>query len=244
MDADLFPARVRDTAQLCERTATPRFLGFLTPSEAAVALTVIRGFSCKTAFFGGYESAERTVLACLPDWCEEPDFPITAVTLKYRTCDRLTHRDFLGSLMGLGITRESVGDILCEPGRAVIFLSNDILRYVTEQLRKVGAVGVEITPGAEEPLPQVSKKVSATDTVASLRLDCVVSALCGCSRKAASEYISHGLVRIGSVACDKGTHTVAAGDSVTVRGVGKFSIENVDSLSRKGRIILKYSKYV
>ena len=244
MDAELLPARVCDAANLCDRTDTPRFLGFLTPVEVARAVAVLKNNRCRYCFFGGYDSAERTVLGCLPDWCEEPDFPITAVTLRYRTCDRLSHRDFLGALMGLGLTRESVGDILVEPGRAVLFLLNEIAPYVLSQLEKVGAVGVTAESGFVSPLPQASKKVSASDTVASLRLDCVVAALCGCSRKTATEWIEDGKVSIRSVACDKVTHTVSAGDTVTVRGVGKFTVNNTDTFSRKGRIILQYSKYV
>lgn len=244
MDAALLPARVRDAAKLCDRTGTPRFFGFLTPSEAAQAVSVLKNDPCRYRLFGGYEMAERTVLACLPDWCEEPDYPITAVTLHFRACDRLSHRDFLGALMGLGLTRESVGDILVEAGRAVIFLLNDIAPYVLSQLEKVGAVGVTAEEGFCMPLPQASKKVSASDTVASMRLDCVVSALCGCSRKAATEWIEDGKVSIHSVACDKVTHTVLSGDSVTVRGVGKFTIDSADAFSRKGRIIMQYSKYV
>ncbi len=243
MDAAFLPARVRDLAERCERTAVPCFLGFLTPSEAATAQPILKNIGCKYRFFGGYDGAERTVLAVFPDWCDDPVFPFGAVTLNYRTCDRLTHRDFLGALMALGIVRESVGDILCESGRTVIFVRNEVARFVTEQLKKVGACGVTVYQGAETPLPQCSEKSETSDTVASLRLDCVVAALCGCSRKTAAEYIADGKVSIHSVACEKPTKTVVTGETITIRGIGKFIIGNTDAVSKKGRIILRYSKY-
>ena len=244
MDASLLPARVRDAANLCDRTNTPRFLGFLTPVETATALSVLEKCGCRVACFGGYEAAERVLVAVLPLWCDQPEFPLTAITVRYRPCDRLTHRDFLGALMGLGLTRESVGDILCEPGRTVAFLRKEVASFVLSQLEKVGSFGVTVAEDFQLPLPQCTEKKPGSDTVASLRLDGVIAALCACSRKTATEWITDGRVSVSSVACIKPTKTVATGDRISVRGVGKFVIENTDSVSKKGRIILQYSKYV
>lgn len=243
MDKQFLPARINDTFNLCERTGVPHFLGFLTESEAALAEDVLKGTTARYEFFGGYSEAERRMLACLPEWCEEADYPISAFTLNFRECDSLSHRDFLGSLMALGITRESVGDILVEKGRAVIFVSRDVSDFVKTQLEKVGRVGVEVLRGFSEPLPQHGKLIQCSDTVASLRLDCVVSAVASVSRNAACEMIESGMVSIDSVTCEKATRTVEKGDRVTVRGKGKFFIDDVSELSKKGRIILKYSKY-
>lgn len=243
MEPELLQARVTDTFTLCERTNVPHFLGFLTESEAASAEGVLRGTTARYAFFGGYEDAERRMLACLPEWCDEPDYPITAFTLKYRECDTLSHRDFLGSLMALGITRESVGDILVEKGRAVIFVCRDVAKFVGSQLEKVGRVGVTLTEGFTDPLPQHGERVECSDTVASLRLDCIVSAVAGVSRNIACELIESGMVSVDSVTSEKTTRTVEAGNRITVRGKGKFFIDDVSALSKKGRIILKYSKY-
>lgn len=244
MEDRLLPSRVNDIFTLCERTSVPHFLGFLTESEAAVAENILHRTTARYAFFGGYEDAERRMLACMPDWCEEPDYPITAFTLKYRECDALSHRDFLGSLMALGITRELVGDILVEKGRAVIFISRDVAKFVETQLEKVGRVGVTLAQGFAEPLPQHGELIGCSDTVASLRLDCIVSAVAGVSRNIACELIENGMVSVDAVTCEKTTRTVEAGNRITVRGKGKFFIDDVSALSKKGRIILKYSKYV
>ncbi len=243
MDSQLIRARIEDTYNLCTRSCVPHFLGFLTESEAAVADEMLKKFGADYRFWGGYEQAQRTMLVCLPDWCDAPDYPIVSVTVKFRECDKLGHRDFLGSLMSLGITRESIGDILVESGRAVLFLNDDIADYVISQIYKIGRVGVTLSKGFEEPLPEIGKLISMFCTVASLRLDCVVSALAGVSRNVACEMIETGLVSVNSIVCEKVTRIVAAGERITIRGKGKFLTDDVSATSKKGRIIFKYSVY-
>ena len=99
MESSVFDARVLDTARLCYQSGVPRFLGFLSPAEAALAVKALTGENVRYCFFGGFEGAERTMLGCLPDWCENPEFPITAVTFCFRKQDSVSHRDVLGTLM-------------------------------------------------------------------------------------------------------------------------------------------------
>lgn len=243
MDSELLPARIQDLKNACEKSLSPKFLGFLTSDELSVALKCLNSDN-GYAFFGGYNGAERTVLAFLPDWCEEPIYPITALTFKYRQCDILAHRDFLGSLMALGIARETVGDILIENGRAVVFVLNDIADFIVSQISKIGRVGVSIEKGYTGTLPSLSKKQSFSVTVASMRLDCVISALCGFSRKEATQKIADGYVTVNSINIEKSTYIVTPNSNVTVRQKGKFEITSCDEVSKKGRIILRYNKYV
>lgn len=244
MEPSVFTARVIDTVNSCERTSVPRFLGFLTPDEAATADKILKNSGVRYRFYGGFDIAERTILVCLPDWCDDVDFPIIPLTFTYRDCDELSHRDFLGTLMGLGIKRESVGDILVEKGRAVVFLKNDIADFVITQTQKVGNRGVMIKEGYDMPLPGAGVLSSFSDTISSPRLDSVISSLCKCSRNTACELIEDGRVSVNSLAVVKVTKTVACSDRITVRGKGKFIIDSINDLSKKGRIILKYSKYV
>ncbi len=243
MDIRLLPARIADLRLQCQKTSAPKFLGFLTPSESAVAAEILKNTSGHT-FFGGYPLAERTVLAFLPDWCEQPTFPIRAITFTYRKCDSLSHRDFLGALMALGINRETIGDILVEQGRAVVFVLDDIEAFVLSQVTKVGSVGVTLQKGYVEPLPTSDSLLTLSNTVSSLRIDCVVSALCGLSRSNAASAICNGTVSVNSIETTKTTSTVKSGDVITVRQRGKFKITSCDEHSKKGKIILKYSKYI
>ncbi len=243
MDSELLPARVNDLANLCHKTSSPKFLGFLTPSETAAVKSQAQSMG-RHNFYGGYLGAERTMLCFMPDWCDDPVYPITAFTFTYRNCDTLSHRDFLGALMALGITRETVGDILVEAGRAVVFVHSDVAGYVSSQINKIGNVGINMTQGYTEPLPSLGKKQQFTSSVASTRLDCVVAALCNASRSDAANRISEGLVSVNSVCCQKVTCTISDNDIVTIRQKGRFEIVSCDMHSKKGRIILKYNKYI
>lgn len=244
MDAELFKARIGDTADLCERTSTPKFLGFLTREEAILADKILNNRNIRYDFSGGYEDSERVFLGCFPDWCEDSFYPITALTFSYRKADTLAHRDVLGYLMSLGLKREAIGDILIEEGRAVAFLNDDVADFVLSQTEKVGRTGVKVTKGFVEPLPQRNELVEFSVTVASERLDCVVSALAGISRKTASEKIISGEVSINSVICEKVTAMVNEGDAVSIRKKGKFIIDSFGGKTKKDRVVINCKKYI
>lgn len=244
MDTEIFTARIHDTIDICERTNKPKFLGFVSREESVLIRRTLENRNADFILFGGYDSAERVMLGCFPEWDDEKKFPIVPITFNYRKNDMLSHRDFLGSLMGLGLTRDSVGDILVEEGRAVVFVSEDISGFVLSQLEKVGRTGVSLSLGYSSPLPQKSTLAELTTTVASKRLDCIVSALCNCSRGAAVEKIEMGAVSVNSVIQEKATKLVMFGDTVTVRGKGKFIITSLEDKTRKNRMVLKYQKYV
>lgn len=244
MELSLLKQRALDTVRLSETRNAPCFLGFLSPAEAAAVKEAVKNIGCSFCFFGGFEGAERLVFCCKPNWCEDPHFPIVGVTFIFRPADRLSHRDFLGALTGLGIAREKIGDILVEAGRAVAFLHKDILSFVLSQTEKIGSTGVRLSQGYSLPLPSLSKLADFKASVSSLRLDCVVSELVHVSRKEAAELLSLGYVSVNSVVCEKGTHSVRAGDSITVRRKGKFKIKSVDGITRKGKTVLEYQKYI
>lgn len=244
MDEKTFAARVNDAAKLTVRTGKPHFLGFLTISESSAANDILKTLAVRFAFFGGYDTAERVMLGCLPDWCENADFPICALTFAYNRNFSLSHRDFLGAFMSLGISRESVGDILVENGRAVAFLSTDICGYVKEQISKVGSVGVEISTGYAPPVPGASHRQDASATVSSLRIDCVLAAVCSLSRGRAAELIEDGTVSLNGIGVQKLSHTVCSGDRLTIRGKGRFDILSCENRSKKGKVILEYGRYI
>ena len=107
-----------------------------------------------------------------------------------------------------------------------------------------GRVGVTLKKGYEHPLPKVGEMVEQRVTVASERLDCVVSALIGVSRNKATEKIEQSLVTLNSVVTEKVTAKVTDGDVISVRSKGKFFIESLQDKTKKDRLILKYKKYV
>lgn len=243
MESEIFIARISDTYDISQKTSKPKFFGFLSREQAALAQKLLENRNAKYRLFGGYDDGERVMLGCLPDWCVEAEFPITAVTFTYREVDELRHRDFLGALMALGITRESVGDILVEKGRTVAFFKDEVVPFVLSNVDKIGRVGVTVNIGFSSPLPQGDTLALLSATVSSLRLDCVVSAVANLSRGKANELIEEGLVSVNSVVCEKSTKQIASGDALTVRGKGKFIISNTCQKTRKDKTVLEFKKY-
>lgn len=244
METELFKARIKDAADICVKASKSKYLGFLSAAEAVLAESLLKNAPCRTSFYGGYEGAERVMLGCFPDWMEEDSFPINSLTFKYRESDTLSHRDFLGSLMALGIKRETVGDILTEQGRAVVFVTDEICEYIKSQVTKIGRTGVTVTDGYIAPLPNGDKLAEFSDTAASDRIDCVISALCGFSRAGALAALSEGVVTVNSVTVSKPSKSVAEGDIISVRGKGRFLIGSLDGRTKKNRIVINYKKYI
>lgn len=244
MESGFFESRIRDSVEFCINNSVPKFVGFLTSEESAAAVNIVKS-RAKWQLFGGYENAERCMLGIFPEYmeCNSEIFPISAFTVTYKKEYKLSHRDFLGAIMSLGIKRETVGDILVEDGRAVIFCKDEILKFITSGLEKVGNVGVRIENSFTLPLPKQSEKITVTYTVASARLDATVGALIGTSRSKSSDIISEGLVSVNSVMCKKITQQVNGGDYVTVRGYGKYKIISVNDKTKKGRTVLISEKY-
>ncbi len=245
MEAGILKYRIDDILRQCENRSRPQFLGFLTPEEQSVSRSILK-HSENCMFFGDYEDAERVFVGVFPDFLQ-PDaahFPLTAITFKFREQDNLSHRDFLGAVLGLGLRRETVGDILIEKGRAVMFVSDDVCPFILNELRLVGRTGVTLMRGFMGELPSASVKAEQSFTVASLRLDCIVAALCGVSRSTAEELIEDGRVSVNSVFTEKTTRQISLGDKITVRGSGKFTVKDIGGTTKKGRVKIIIEKYV
>ena len=243
MDTDILLPRIKDTVDAVFRTDKPKYLGFLSLEEATFTKKYLINQNVNYSFFGGAKDCERTVLGCFPEWLSEPHFPITALLFTFREVYTLTHRDFLGALMSLGLRRETIGDILIEKGRAVVFLIEDIANYVLKNLTKVGKVGVMGQFFVTGVLPKRDALEECSATVASLRLDCVVSVLANCSRNTAVSMIESGLVSVNSQFCEKATKLISNSDAISVRHKGKFVIASTDKRTKKDRIVLNYKKY-
>ena len=238
-------ARVKDSLALCQKRGRPCFVGFLDEHQRAVTEPIVRAAGVASAYDGGYPDAQRTMLCvCPPDFpIEAAHFPLAALGFAYRAEAALTHRDFLGTLLACGVKREAIGDILCGTGRTVAFVSEDLLSFLQSQLTRVGGEGVRVCPHDDGPLPQTARLVDKRDTVASARLDCVVASLAGCSRSGAAERITAGLVSVNHLPCTSLSREVVAGDVLSIRGSGRFRIDGLGAVTKKGRLVLEAKQY-
>ena len=246
-ESKLLLAKVNDILRLSGEKNCPKFSGFLSLEEQSIIVPLTQGV--KAHLFGGYEDAERKMLGAMPDYITEPydAFPITAVRFSYPKEYSLSHRDVLGSLMALGIKRESVGDICFAKGLATVFVTREIAYYIAEQITKIGRVGVKaelLVPSVVASEFEAPVTQSVTFTVASPRIDAVLSALTGYSRAKAEQVIKDGLVFVNSLSVTKPTKQVAVNDKITLRGTGKFVITGSGNYSKKGREIITAEKYL
>ncbi len=243
----LLIAKAKDTIRLCEVRNAPKFMGFLSVSEASEIAKNIK--SANACFYGGYEDAERRMFGALPEYLHNSTdaFPIDPLKISYRVVDNLAHRDILGSLMSTGITRDKIGDIRFGTGFTIVFVSADISDYLIEQISKIGRVGVEITKIPIDDVQNAFPPPQFEDicfTVSSPRLDAIISNLIGVSRTKAEQMIIDGVVFVNSFTVDKAIKKVQSGDKITVRGYGKFIITETGSFSKKGREIIRTKKYI
>ena len=246
-ESKLLLAKINDLIRIRDLRNIPKFSGFLSPAEATIVETSVKAYDC--CFYGGYSNAERRMFGALPDYVSEPfeEFPITALLFEYRKVDVLSHRDFLGSIMATGISRDTIGDISIGTGFAIVFVAVEIAEYLIEQIVKIGRVGVAVkkipTNSINDYLEQ-PKTVILNFTVPSLRLDAVLCGLVGCSRSKAEACINEGKVFVNSFEITKATKQIKPGDYITLRGTGKFLIKSCNGLSKKGREIITAEKYI
>lgn len=243
-------AKVLDRAEQAERRNIPAATDFLSPQQQIQALDLLRlaGISETTYVLqGGYEGAERKILLFLPDWLEAEDAvsPIRCLRASFQENEKLTHRDFLGSLMGLGIVREKVGDILVGPDSADLLVLDSVAEFLLQSWTSAGRAKLRVS--AIEPdhlhIPAVQKK-EVRDTVSSLRLDAVASSGFRLARGKAAALIESGRVQLNWRECVKPDKLLEAGDVVSARGFGKFELAEVGGLTRKGRVSIVLRVYV
>ncbi|MBR4894433.1 MAG: hypothetical protein IKZ36_04465 [Kiritimatiellae bacterium] len=235
-------SRVEDTVRLCDKRGVPCFLGFLDLHEQAYAQQVFQSLHADSVLtlYGGYADAERIMLAVSPPQyvAEECDYPFSAVAFQYRAHRQITHRDVLGTLMSLGIRREAIGDILCGEGISVVFARNEIVDFICEHVDRIGGEGVSVIPYYDGDLPIQIEFESIRESVASPRLDSVVKALVRCSREQAAEMIRFGRVSVNHLPVESITKTIVEGDTISIRGCGRFHIDQIGPNTKKGRLAL------
>lgn len=221
--------------------------GFLSPREQQMAQYLF-GNEDGLRFFGGYDEAERRMLVFLPDYCDETalyeEGPVSCLEATFYHTETPSHRDFLGALMGSGITRECVGDIFVEDSLAHFFVTRDIAPYILQNFETAGRTALKLReiPFSSFHLPE-QKLCEIKDTVASLRLDSILSAGFRISRGAALEYIAAGKVAIDGLPCEKADRSIAEGSKVSVRGLGKMRLTQVGHTTKKGRIAVTIHRY-
>lgn len=248
-DDRMLLAKIYDKINSGIRKSIPAATPFLSPREQEMARFLF-GNAQGLIFFGGYPEAERKMLAYLPEYLEESwligeESPVVCIHADFFHGDKLTHRDLLGALMGAGISRQTLGDICVGTGQADFFATAEISDYLIQSFTAAGRTALHLR---RVPLDAVSIPEPETkefrDTLASLRLDSVISSGFRISRSLAAQYVSAGKAAIDGLPCEKPDKLVPAGSKISVRGLGKIQLAQVGGETKKGRIGVTIRRYV
>ena len=222
---------------------------FLSPREQEMARFLF-GDEPGLVYFGGYEDAERKMLIYLPEYLDKEclyheDSPMVCLHATFFENDALSHRDFLGALMGAGIARETVGDICVGKGCCDFFVTSEIAPYIEQNFLSAGRTKLHLSRisllDAQIPEPEIKE---IKDTVASLRLDSVISSGFRIGRSLAAQYIHAGKAAIDGLPCEKADKTVTEGAKISVRGLGKIKLAAINGRTKKDRISVVIHRYV
>ena len=214
------------------------FLGIAEISE----LCAVR-FSVPVFLWGGYKNAERCV-ACFGDrdyFADESDYPIKCILIQpvnQKFADTLSHRDFLGSLMGLGIRREVLGDIIISENCGYLFCLETIADYIIENLTQVRHTTVECSVTKEIPQDALPQPENREIIVSSERLDVIVSAIYKMSRSQVLPIFHTEKIFVNGAVKTSPSATLNVGDKVSVRGFGRFIYNGVLRHTKKDRLVI------
>ena len=236
-------------AELAERTARrgitlfTRFLDLNGQKEASAAARRA-GVQCR--LFGGAEGCERQVLAYFDtEPPENAEYPIVCLRISPRSkrfSEPMAHRDVLGSLMSLGLERETLGDILTSEDGCLVFCLPSLARIILDSLEQVGGCDVHCSeteaPGAVE-----KKTEELVLQVVSPRADAVVAHLFRLSRSDTDELFRSGRVLVDDAPCSKPEKQLTEGCVLSVRGFGRARYVGVDSVSKKGKQNIRIALY-
>ena len=242
-------AKLWDKISTGIRKNIPTNTCFLSPREQEMARYLF-GEDPGLRAFGGYEDAERKMLVYLPEYLEEEslyddDSPLVCLRATFFEEDTLSHRDFLGALMGAGIARETVGDICVGKGCCDFFVTAEIAPYILQNFLSAGRTRVHMAkiPLLEAQIPE-PEIMEIRDTVASLRLDSIVSSGFRIGRSLAAQHIHAGKAAIDGLPCEKPDKTVSEGMKISIRGLGKIKLHSVNGRTKKDRISVVIHRYV
>lgn len=247
-DEELCKKRLYDLSNQAFQKEIVLFSDFLTLNEINIYQSQLSSYYTKTKLFGGYEFAERQMVAFIPDALYyEWDFPFKCLKImpKYpKFAEKLSHRDVLGALMSLGIERSKFGDIVCDDNTFYVFVVEELVSTVLLEMTSIRHTEVKFE--VLEDLSEVSSKISfdeKADVIASNRIDCIIAKAYHFSRSQASECLFKEIVFCNGKCITDCNFSPKSGDIISVRGKGKFIFTSDFSENKKGRLKVVFHFY-
>lgn len=221
-----------------------RYSEFLNPYELKNAISALNAIDdIKYSVYGGYDKAERKLVYIYPFYVNEDDLnkPIKAIKIsgnfKFR---KISHRDYLGSLLGLGIKREKIGDILIHENFCQVVVCEDICDYIVLNLAKVGNNTVNVEEIDVSNLIYSEPEYKEVNfTASSDRLDAVISGIYNISRQESSQYINSERVFVDYEKITSISKNIKENSIISVRGKGRAIVSQIGDYTKKGRLKVK-----
>lgn len=198
--------------------------------------------------FGGYETAERQMVAFLPDaLCYAYEYPIAYLKVSpvaKKFSDQLSHRDYLGAVLNLGIERMKLGDILIDDEGAILITQDSMAAYIISELTRIRHTSVKVTLVTADDFTYTPNIRPITGSVASLRLDSLLALAFGSSRSKLVNYIEAGKVFVNGKLITSNGYQIKEGDIISARGLGRFRYIETAAQTKKGRNMVTIHLYV
>ena len=259
-DDKILVSFLEEKAEQCASNQMITCSKFLDMHEKSLAATLRLPYGVRRIFYGGFDEAERSLAVYLPEYIEAPDYsalneffetsagdcPVSILEIKKdKFSKELTHRDYLGALMGLGINRDMTGDIIVSKEGCHIAVLKTMAEYIAENLTSAGRGTLNIKIAAPWEITDLPRNEGTPDsfTVSSPRLDSVVKNGFGISREGACEAISKGLVFLNDIECGKPDKRIGEGDKISLRHKGRIIISSLPGKSKKGRDIVNIIRF-
>ena len=248
-EIELLKKRFKELYDKADRGAYYTFTDFLGLAEqSALSEALPRTYGGITVF-GGADGAERVMVRFgrVDEIGYEVDFPILCIAvepLSQKFADKLTHRDFLGALLNLGIERCKLGDIIIRENVGYVFADEKIAEFITGELSRVKRTDVKATITASVPDGELYKTERKRIQIQSERLDAVIAKTYSLSRDDAQALIKRSLVFVNGKETSSSSYTPKIGDKISVRGHGRLVYQGFDSTSRKGKLNALVDVYV
>lgn len=243
----LLAARMLDLADAAQRQYRAQYSQFLNGHELVLAQRVLAQTGVCFDLCGGYEEAERKIVCCYPEYAapQPEELPVRVISVAGRDVAGLSHRDYLGALLGLGLKREKLGDIIVTPQGGFIICMADIADYIVNQLSKIGSRGVRLSVSNFDEIEVPAKNYKEIRTTcSSLRLDSVLSSGAGLSRGEGAALIAAGKVSVNWECRQKPDDQLQEGDLLSVQGIGRLRLFEVGGETRKGRRSIVIHRYI
>lgn len=241
--------RLIELANIAYNRNIPVYTDFLNLNEQNVYYNISKNLMPPIGAkpMGGYNLAERKIIAFYPYEMEEYlEYPYTVISIRplnSRFAEELTHRDFLGAIMNLGIERSKIGDIIVKKDICYVLCIKSIAAYIMDNLARIRNTSIITSLDDVEEIDYEPVCEEIKGTVAALRLDCILALAYNSSRSKLTSYITEGKVFVNGKLITSNAYNLKDGDIISVRGLGKFKYMEEITKTKKNKLLITINRY-